>query len=421
MKKYLFLLLPLLFSCGGNVNDNTSLNVTINGNKQMKVNESQTLTLSYDGDVKWMSSNNFIARVNAGVVTAYNVGTCQITAYNDFFTSVFDLEVLKDNNINSFSGLLEMLNSFDETSYKEIHYKENKVSSKRTNEEKLYRYDKAYYIEQVETYYVLGNEKFDEAKTYVGIEDNNYFDILISSSSYVRKQEIVDSKPSNNQIILTEAENNLKKSKYINNFFNQFQDAYSGYVKQDKIVVSTNNNVTNFSSFSKNVWSNGINCDYKTFTCDFTFENDNLSSIKYLVNDYGDELFDIENDCLKEGAEPIDVYSMDIDFLIDNSKNECPINPNDYFVSEIKKASYSRTIHVNDYVFSSSINLDEFAPSTALDYSYIDIVSVENLNNQVVLSVEDDTIVALTTGKAKLNIAMKYSSNVIYSLEVEVI
>ena len=421
MKKYLFLLLPLLFSCGGNVNDNTSLNVTINGNKQMKVNESQTLTLSYDGDVKWMSSNNFIARVNAGVVTAYNVGTCQITAYNDFFTSVFDLEVLKDNNINSFSGLLEMLNSFDETSYKEIHYKENKVSSKRTNEEKLYRYDKAYYIEQVETYYVLGNEKFDEAKTYVGIEDNNYFDILISSSSYVRKQEIVDSKPSNNQIILTEAENNLKKSKYINNFFNQFQDAYSGYVKQDKIVVSTNNNVTNFSSFSKNVWSNGINCDYKTFTCDFTFENDNLSSIKYLVNDYGDELFDIENDCLKEGAEPIDVYSMDIDFLIDNSKNECPINPNDYFVSEIKKASYSRTIHVNDYVFSSSINLDEFVPSTALDYSYIDIVSVENLNNQVVLSVEDDTIVALTTGKAKLNIAMKYSSNVIYSLEVEVI
>ncbi len=421
MKKYLFLLLPLLFSCGGNVNDNTSLNVTINGNKQMKVNESQTLTLSYDGDVKWMSSNNFIARVNDGVVTAYNVGTCQITAYNDFFTSVFDLEVLKDNNINSFSGLLEMLNSFDETSYKEIHYKENKVSSKRTNEEKLYRYDKAYYIEQVETYYVLGNEKFDEAKTYVGIEDNNYFDILISSSSYVRKQEIVDSKPSNNQISLTEAENNLKKSKYINNFFNQFQDAYSGYVKQDKIVVSTNNNVTNFSSFSKNVWSNGINCDYKTFTCDFTFENDNLSSIKYLVNDYGDELFDIENDCLKEGAEPIDVYSMDIDFLIDNSKNECPINPNDYFVSEIKKASYSRTIHVNDYVFSSSINLDEFAPSTALDYSYIDIVSVENLNNQVVLSVEDDTIVALTTGKAKLNIAMKYSSNVIYSLEVEVI
>lgn len=421
MKKYLFLLLPLLFSCGGNVNDNTSLNVTINGNKQMKVNESQTLTISYDGDVKWMSSNNFIARVNAGVVTAYNVGTCQITAYNDFFTSVFDLEVLKDNNINSFSGLLEMLDSFDETSYKEIHYKENKVSSKRTNEEKLYRYDKAYYIEQVETYYVLGNEKFDEAKTYVGIEDNNYFDILISSSSYVRKQEIVDSKPSNNQISLTEAENNLKKSKYINNFFNQFQDAYSGYVKQDKIVVSTNNNVTNFSSFSKNVWSNGINCDYKTFTCDFTFENDNLSSIKYLVNDYGDELFDIENDCLKEGAEPIDVYSMDIDFLIDNSKNECPINPNDYFVSEIKKASYSRTIHVNDYVFSSSINLDEFAPSTALDYSYIDIVSVENLNNQVVLSVEDDTIVALTTGKAKLNIAMKYSSNVIYSLEVEVI
>lgn len=421
MKKYLFLLLPLLFSCGGNVNDNTSLNVTINGNKQMKVNESQTLTISYDGDVKWMSSNNFIARVNAGVVTAYNVGTCQITAYNDFFTSVFDLEVLKDNNINSFSGLLEMLNSFDETSYKEIHYKENKVSSKRTNEEKLYRYDKAYYIEQVETYYVLGNEKFDEAKTYVGIEDNNYFDILISSSSYVRKQEIVDSKPSNNQISLTEAENNLKKSKYINNFFNQFQDAYSGYVKQDKIVVSTTNNVTNFSSFSKNVWSNGINCDYKTFTCDFTFENDNLSSIKYLVNDYGDELFDIENDCLKEGAEPIDVYSMDIDFLIDNSKNECPINPNDYFVSEIKKASYSRTIHVNDYVFSSSINLDEFAPSTALDYSYIDIVSVENLNNQVVLSVEDDTIVALTTGKAKLNIAMKYSSNVIYSLEVEVI
>ena len=421
MKKYLFLLLPLLFSCGGNVNDNTSLNVTINGNKQMKVNESQTLTLSYDGDVKWMSSNNFIARVNDGVVTAYNVGTCQITAYNDFFTSVFDLEVLKDNDINSFSGLLEMLNSFDETSYKEIHYKENKVSSKRTNEEKLYRYDKAYYIEQVETYYVLGNEKFDEAKAYVGIEDNNYFDILISSSSYVRKQEIVDSKPSNNQISLTEAENNLKKSKYINNFFNQFQDAYSGYVKQDKIVVSTNNNVTNFSSFSKNVWSNGINCDYKTFTCDFTFENDNLSSIKYLVNDYGDELFDIENDCLKEGAEPIDVYSMDIDFLIDNSKNECPINPNDYFVSEIKKASYSRTIHVNDYVFSSSINLDEFAPSTALDYSYIDIVSVENLNNQVVLSVEDDTIVALTTGKAKLNIAMKYSSNVIYSLEVEVI
>lgn len=421
MKKYLFLLLPLLFSCGSNVSDNTSLNVTINGNKQMKVNESQTLTLSYDGDVKWMSSNNFIARVNAGVVTAYNVGTCQITAYNDFFTSVFDLEVLKDNNINSFSGLLEMLNSFDETSYKEIHYKENKVSSKRTNEEKLYRYDNAYYIEQDETYYVLGNEKIDEAKTYVGIEDNNYFDILISSSSYVRKQEIVDSKPSNNQISLTEAENNLKKSKYINSFFNQFQDAYSGYVKQDKIVVSTNNNVTNFSSFSKNVWSNGINCDYKTFTCDFTFENDNLSSIKYLVNDYGDELFDIENDCLKEGAEPIDVYSMNIDFLIDNSKNECPINPNDYFVSEIKKASYSRTIHVNDYVFSSSINLDEFAPSTALDYSYIDIVSVENLNNQVVLSVEDDTIVALTTGKAKLNIAMKYSSNVIYSLEVEVI
>lgn len=421
MKKYLFLLLPLLFSCGSNVSDNTSLNVTINGNKQMKVNESQTLTLSYDGDVKWMSSNNFIARVNAGVVTAYNVGTCQITAYNDFFTSVFDLEVLKDNNINSFSGLLEMLNSFDETSYKEIHYKENKVSSKRTNEEKLYRYDNAYYIEQDETYYVLGNEKIDEAKTYVGIEDNNYFDILISSSSYVRKQEIVDSKPSNNQISLTEAENNLKKSKYINSFFNQFQDAYSGYVKQDKIVVSTNNNVTNFSSFSKNVWSNGINCDYKTFTCDFTFENDNLSSIKYLANDYGDELFDIENDCLKEGAEPIDVYSMNIDFLIDNSKNECPINPNDYFVSEIKKASYSRTIHVNDYVFSSSISLDEFAPSTALDYSYIDIVSVENLNNQVVLSVEDDTIVALTTGKAKLNIAMKYSSNVIYSLEVEVI
>ena len=70
IKNKIFIILPLLLASCNPVNNSNDI-VEIQGNLQMEVNSTQQLTLSKEIDnVIWSSSNDFIARVQNGLVTA---------------------------------------------------------------------------------------------------------------------------------------------------------------------------------------------------------------------------------------------------------------------------------------------------------------------------------------------------------------
>ena len=126
IKNKIFIILPLLLASCNPVNNSNDI-VEIQGNLQMVVNSTQQLTLSKEIDnVIWSSSNDFIARVKNGLVTAYNVGNVIIEAKYDDKVASFNIEVIKSLNINSLNSLLSFLNENknDEVSYQEIHYVE---------------------------------------------------------------------------------------------------------------------------------------------------------------------------------------------------------------------------------------------------------------------------------------------------------
>ena len=144
IKNKIFIILPLLLASCNPVNNSNDI-VEIQGNLQMEVNSTQQLTLSKKIDnVIWSSSNDFIARVKNGLVTAYNVGNVIIEAKYDDKVASFNIEVIKSLNINSLNSLLSILNENNEASYQEIHYIEQASNSK--TEEKLYRFNNNYYI-----------------------------------------------------------------------------------------------------------------------------------------------------------------------------------------------------------------------------------------------------------------------------------
>ena len=101
LKNKFLIILPLLLASCNPVNNSNDI-VEIQGNLQMEVNSTQQLTLSKEIDnVIWSSSNDFIARVKNGLVTAYNVGNVIIEAKYDDKVASFNIEVIKSLNINS--------------------------------------------------------------------------------------------------------------------------------------------------------------------------------------------------------------------------------------------------------------------------------------------------------------------------------
>ena len=129
IKNKIFIILPLLLASCNPVNNSNDI-VEIQGNLQMEVNSTQQLTLSKEIDnVIWSSSNDFIARVKNGLVTAYNVGNVIIEAKYDDKVASFNIEVIKSLNINSLNSLLSILNENNEASYQEIHYIEQASNS----------------------------------------------------------------------------------------------------------------------------------------------------------------------------------------------------------------------------------------------------------------------------------------------------
>lgn len=397
---------------------------------EMKVGETQTLRLSsaYE-NVRWNSSNNFVARVTDGMVTAYNVGECLIYAQVEEVQKEFSLRVVeKDLEIQTFAELSKILsdNLDYEFDVQEIHYTETNSASQRTNQETLYRYENGRYSVQEESYIRAGSEIKENVTLYQGTEDNFFYNFYLSDSSYVQKYEIVETSPTTDQILKSDVEEYLQAPTYLKKFFNSFQDAYSGYVNQEDIVVQQENQedyiLVNFSSFSKKVWSNGVNCDYKTYEAQFTFSLEGkLRALTYEMNNYGDEQFDVSEDRLKEDAKAIDTYTSALTYSLKNSLLECPIDVHSYFVSEIEEASYAKEIHVNDIILSSQIHLDQYSPMTSYDMNDIVILEVRNPENQVVLYSDGESITAVSKGDATLLIAMRYSRNVTYELKVKVI
>ena len=91
IKNKIFIILPLLLASCNLVNNSNDI-VEIQGNLQMEVNSTQQLTLSKEIDnVIWSSSNDFIARVKNGLVTAYNVGNVIIEAKYDDKVASFNI------------------------------------------------------------------------------------------------------------------------------------------------------------------------------------------------------------------------------------------------------------------------------------------------------------------------------------------
>ena len=425
IKNKIFIILPLLLASCNPVNNSNDI-VEIQGNLQMEVNSTQQLTLSKEIDnVIWSSSNDFIARVKNGLVTAYNVGNVVIEAKYDDKVASFNIEVIKSLNINSLNSLLSFLNENknDEVSYQEIHYVEQ--TNKGNTEEKLYRFNNYYYIDKKENYVTaLGQTVKKNSQEFYGEYNSYCYDLSIGNNSYVSKKKIVETNAQDNEINKDDLNNKLNQSIYLNRFITKFSDSYTGYVDTKDIIVESvidKEIKTNYFSFSKHVWDNKVNCDYKTFTSNFVFDlNGKLKSIDYQFNNYGDDQYNIELDKLNDDAEVKEYSSVKIEFLDKNSLTTSPIVPTNYFVNEIKQATYQNEIKVGDILVNKNIKVNSYLPSTALDYNNIEIYDVVNPSDRVVISYEDGVYTASCQGKATLKIRMKNSLYVTYSLKVEV-
>lgn len=422
IKNKIFIILPLLLASCNPVNNSNDI-VEIQGNLQMEVNSTQQLTLSKEIDnVIWSSSNDFIARVKNGLVTAYNVGNVIIEAKYDDKVASFNIEVIKSLNINSLNSLLSILNENNEASYQEIHYIEQASNSK--TEEKLYRFNNNYYIDKKEEYTRIGQLNVDNSQKFYGEYNDYCYDLTIGNNSYVNKKKIVEENAQDNEISKGDLNNKLNQSIYLNRFLTKFNESYTGYVDTKDIIVESvidKDVKTKYTSFSKHVWDNKVNCDYKTFTSNFVFDlNGKLKSIDYQFNNYGDDQYNIELNKLNDDAEVKEYSSVKIEFLDKNSLTTSPIVPTNYFVNEINQATYQNEIKVGDILVNKNIKANSYLPSTALDYDNIEIYDVVNPSDRVVISYEDGVYTASSQGEATLKIRMKNSLDVTYSLKVEV-
>ena len=422
IKNKIFIILPLLLASCNPVNNSNDI-VEIQGNLQMEVNSTQQLTLSKEIDnVIWSSSNDFIARVKNGLVTAYNVGNVIIEAKYDDKVASFNIEVIKSLNINSLNSLLSILNENNEASYQEIHYIEQASNSK--TEEKLYRFNNNYYIDKKEEYTRIGQLNVDNSQEFYGEYNGYCYYLNIGNNYYANKKKIVEENAQDNEISKGDLNNKLNQSIYLNRFLTKFKDSYTGYVDTKDIIVESvidKDVKTKYTSFSKHVWNNKVNCDYKTFTSNFVFDlNGKLKSIDYQFNNYGDDQYNIELDKLNDDAEVKEYSSVKIEFLDKNSLTTSPIVPTNYFVNEINQATYQNEIKVGDILVNKNIKANSYLPSTALDYDNIEIYDVVNPSDRVVISYEDGVYTASSQGEATLKIRMKNSLDVTYSLKVEV-
>lgn len=424
IKNKIFIILPLLLASCNPVNNSNDI-VEIQGNLQMEVNSTQQLTLSKEIDnVIWSSSNDFIARVKNGLVTAYNVGNVIIEAKYDDKVASFNIEVIKSLNINSLNSLLSFLNENEnnEASYQEIHYIEQASNSK--TEEKLYRFNNNYYIDKKEEYTRIGQLNVDNSQEFYGEYNGYCYYLNIGNNYYANKKKIVEENAQDNEISKGDLNNKLNQSIYLNRFLTKFNESYTGYVDTKDIIVESvidKDVKTKYTSFSKHVWDNKVNCDYKTFTSNFVFDlNGKLKSIDYQFNNYGDDQYNIELDKLNDDAEVKEYSSVKIEFLDKNSLTTSPIVPTNYFVNEIKQATYQNEIKVGDILVNKNIKANSYLPSTALDYDNIEIYDVVNPSDRVVISYEDGVYTASSQGEATLKIRMKNSLDVTYSLKVEV-
>lgn len=423
IKNKIFIILPLLLASCNPVNNSNDI-VEIQGNLQMEVNSTQQLTLSKEIDnVIWSSSNDFIARVKNGLVTAYNVGNVIIEAKYDDKVASFNIEVIKSLNINSLNSLLSILNENNEASYQEIHYIEQASNSK--TEEKLYRFNNNYYIDKKENYVTaLGQPVKKNSQEFYGEYNGYCYYLNIGNNYYANKKKIVEENAQDNEISKGDLNNKLNQSIYLNRFLTKFNESYTGYVDTKNIIVESvidKDVKTKYISFSKHVWDNKVNCDYKTFTSNFVFDlNGKLKSIDYQFNNYGDDQYNIELDKLNDDAEVKEYSSVKIEFLDKNSLTTSPIVPTNYFVNEIKQATYQNEIKVGDILVNKNIKANSYLPSTALDYDNIEIYDVVNPSDRVVISYEDGVYTASSQGEATLKIRMKNSLDVTYLLKVEV-
>ena len=422
LKNKFLIILPLLLASCNPVNNSNDI-VEIQGDLQMEVNSTQQLTLSKEIDnVIWSSSNDFIARVKNGLVTAYNVGNVIIEAKYDDKVASFNIEVIKSLNINSLNSLLSILNENNEASYQEIHYIEQASNSK--TEEKLYRFNNNYYIDKKEEYTRIGQLNVDNSQEFYGEYNGYCYYLNIGNNYYANKKKIVEENAQDNEISKGDLNNKLNQSIYLNRFLTKFNESYTGYVDTKDIIVESvidKDVKTKYISFSKHVWDNKVNCDYKTFTSNFVFDlNGKLKSIDYQFNNYGDDQYNIELNKLNDDAEVKEYSSVKIEFLDKNSLTTSPIVPTNYFVNEIKQATYQNEINVGDILVNKNIKANSYLPSTALDYDNIEIYDVVNPSDRVVISYEDGVYTASSQGEATLKIRMKNSLDVTYSLKVEV-
>ncbi len=425
LKNKFLIILPLILASCNPINNSDDI-VEIKGNLKMEVNTTQQLTLSKEIDnVIWSSSNDFIARVKNGLVTAYNVGNVTINAKYDDKVASFDIEVIKSLNINSLNGLISILNENknNEVNYQEIHYIEQ--ANKSNTEEKLYRFNNNYYVDKKENYLTaLGQQVIDNSQEFYGEYNKYCYDLSIGNNSYVSKKKIVEENAKDNEISKDNLNNKLNQSIYLNRFITKFSDSYTGYVDTKDIIVESvidKEIKTNYFSFSKHVWDNKINCDYKTYTSNFIFDLDGkLKSIDYQFKNYGDDQYNIELNKLNDDAEVKEYSSIKIEFLNENSLSTSPLIPTNYFINEIKEAIYQTNIKVGDILVNKNVKATSFIPNTALDYDNIEIYDVINPNDKVVISYDNGIYTASSQGEATLKIRMKNSLDVTYLLKVEV-
>ncbi len=444
--KFLYVLL-CLFVVGCNAQNSTSskntnssshssiINSFIVGPTTIKVGDLVTYSLDGNQKVNWESSNSLILNINSkGEAIAFKEGTVTIFAKDSNANIVASLNIIVKNKVSIPTSELELSNLFQTAISLEGEgstYTLNRLSSEinQTYTQEVKMYDDFYINETEDNYTNHSGEHHETATEYVGISDGYYYDISDGNEkSYGIKRKIVSSNATDYEILESTAKERVNNPGFISQFYTRLSDMWGSRtldlsIEIEELEDSFKLNLKNTYLF---VWYDGVSNDSRLLEATLEFANDGfLLSGHFKETEYAEHQYNVAENKWIDNPEVKDTEEYFFSALRGEKHTTIgnELNPKDYFVTSVTKASYTNTVLVGDYINTKYITLVDYEGNKSVDTTYFTIKGIQN-DDDLVCIAEDTTnggYVAISEGTAYLICQMSYSPEVVFLVEIEVL
>ena len=440
-------LAPIISSCG---ETSAVTSFVVEGESKMKVGSTQQLTANIEGNLKWKSSDPFVAEVDPqGNVRAVTIGHVTITCVesNSKAKGVFEIEVVEGfDAINTYLDLnnyiynksLKFQNEIPVMKLDSVVENDSGNSFKGTENivSTIYKENAIKTIKNSDYVNYKGQTKSTETSIYQKIDNDFYGLALVEKNEQFVGQnykfKVVESDLGGyNEIPLDKAIEMTSSHSIIQSFVFSYRDDLSKATSIEFKTADNNDGTYNVSGAGYYLFEwlgDAKKSDYEEYKieCNFTTEG-KLVSATYESLVYSNTSYDREQGVLKENAlikeKAITTFSIE-DGEIPSVSN-LGYDVTSYFVTEIKNATYNdgKQLKIGDIVNANLLKITDFAPSKALDSSklvLLDVINGEGEDGAKFYLNSNNYFEALTAGKATIVVGMEYNPNIKFNIPVVV-